>query len=600
MKYNILGIVLLIVPMFGIAESAPKPEQVFFLPWGNQIEYREAPGGRFGPRSFFVKENQVFLLNTNRNQIDRVEQNTLHNFIETPPFSDDFTMVDNQVYVLHDNQVFAVTAEGNSLVYAPENARDVITGVQSTNAKVVAQLADGQSRILSSQGSLKTTPGKYFSDRQVISVHKLDNHSIELRKTGVSKQSEQIHISFSSKYPLGSVQVIGADDSGGYYLVVDYITQQVPLQVKSTVQVYTADNNLSYKLDLPDVHYTFLFKQFQVTPDGVLYHLISTREGLYLYRWEFGKIGKLTHPKVLQYQQLFSTEHQDYNEIEFPEDTPELPKDAPLMQPMSVTRSQALVTADTYVEHTWNCQSFNMTDGAVTAPDGDLVRTPSWLSEGELQKVPYQWGGFRTLNQFDTGIAGGGYAGDIQTDGVSSYAYGVDCSGFVSRCWNLPNHYSTSMMPQITGTYTSWDQLQPADAIHKVGHVRMMVSWNQNGTLNVVESSGADWRVSYRTYATSQLTAYTPRYYVNMEGAPTPLPMPTLQLVTLNNDSLSLRWECDQLDGVAGYHLYHSFDGLNWTLTYPVSDLPLAVSAARISYNPAYPVFYRLDRKSVV
>ena len=150
------------------------------------------------------------------------------------------------------------------------------------------------------------------------------------------------------------------------------------------------------------------------------------------------------------------------------------------------------------------------------------------------------------------------------------------------------------MMPQITTAYTTWDQLQPADAIHKVGHVRMMVSWNQNGTLNVVESSGADWRVSYRTYATNQLTAYTPRYYNSIEGAPVPIPIPVIQFVVSNNDSVQLSWTCDQVEGIAGFHLYSSSDGLDWSLRVPITDLPDSATQIGIPSNPASPVFFRI------
>jgi len=589
MKKIIFGILLIITPVVMMAQTILQPEQVFYLPWGNQIEYREAPGGRFGPRSFQVDDNHIYLLNTNQNQIDRVVQNSLQIYVEVPPFSDDFAVSDNQVYVLHENKISQIAPQEKNLVFAPDKPRDIVSGVQVIDQNFVAHLANGESLILNHDGSLRTTSGKYFSKEQNLSVQKIDDHTIDLVKSGSGNR-----IQFSAEYPLGSVQVIGTDSLGRTYLAVDYITQQIPLKVESAIQVYDTDNNLIYNLDLPSVHYTYLFKQFQVTSGGTLYHLISTEDGLFLYRWIFSEDGNLSHPIELQYNQSFNRTHQNYNDLEFQEYSPDLPKDTPRIQPASVTRSQALTTGDTYVEHTWTCQSFNLSNGVVTAPDGDLVRTPSWLSEGEMQKIPYQWGGFRTLSQFDSGIASGGYAGDIHTDGVTHYAYGVDCSGFVSRCWSLPYQYSTSMMPQITGTYTSWDQLQPADAIHRVGHVRMMVSWNQNGTLNVVESSGADWRVSYRTYATSQLTSYSPRYYVNMEGSPTPLPTPTLRSVTINNDSLNLEWECDQSDGVAGYHLYHSTDGLNWDLTYPVVDLPLSIAAAGISYNAASPIFYRL------
>ena len=86
------------------------------------------------------------------------------------------------------------------------------------------------------------------------------------------------------------------------------------------------------------------------------------------------------------------------------------------------------------------CSANNLASIPVTASDGDIVQTPPWLIVGMNSRVGYKWGGFNTLSQYIDGLKSNKFAGDIHTDGVSSAAVGVDCSGFVSRCWQLSYH----------------------------------------------------------------------------------------------------------------------------------------------------------------
>jgi len=596
MRKSIIGLIVFLSPVLIGAGDKPGPEQVFFLPWGDAVEYREAPGGRFGPRSFLVDSGEVYLLNTNRNRIERIEQSSVSTVAQVPSYADDFTLADKEVYVLHNNQVFRIDGTNRAKVYHPQEPGQVITSLMSTKSNVIARLSNGNSRVLEmAQESVRKVQGAYISEEQHISVKKVDDHAVDLISESATRPERKTRITFRSALPVGSVQLLGVDEKGRTFLQVDFIVQQVPLKTRSAVYVYNDEMNLRYTINIPDVRYTYLFKRFQVTPGGALYHLISAKDGLYLYRWELDDTEETTESLELKYPEPLNSSDANYNDLYLPEYSPDFPEDMEEITTAEITRDEALATGDSYVQHTWNCQNTNMTDeNGEEAPDGDWVKTPSWLSEGQMHKVPYQWGGFRSLSQFDTGIAGGGYAGDIHTDGVSSYAYGVDCSGFVSRCWNLPYQYSTRMMPDITGEYTEWSELQPADAIHKDGHVRMMVSWNENGSLNVVEASSADWRVSYRTFWLSQLGSYRPRYYVNMEGAPTALPTPVLGAVTIDGDSLGLRWECAQYDGVAGYHLYQTYDMQHWTLAQPLETLPLSEFQTGSLYTADTPVFYRL------
>ncbi len=141
--------------------------------------------------------------------------------------------------------------------------------------------------------------------------------------------------------------------------------------------------------------------------------------------------------------------------------------------------------------------------------DGILVNTPdsSWrpgtLEAGYWQPgvpavgIPYQWGGFSTPDDFDLGIAKGLAAGDVFTEekrrlldaGVSRRAVGVDCSGFISRCWGLRAHYSTRDLPQISRPI-GWHELLPGDILNRTNdHVLLFATWYD---------PGKDWFLAYQ------------------------------------------------------------------------------------------------------
>ena len=236
----------------------------------------------------------------------------------------------------------------------------------------------------------------------------------------------------------------------------------------------------------------------------------------------------------------------------------------------------------------------NLTYGRIRDPNGVEIETPDWIRVGENVKVPYQWGGFWTLSGFDQGLAAGKYAGDIATTGVSSFCVGVDCSGFVSRCWKLPDHFSTRMMDDyITVAYQSWDQLQPGDAVHKPGHVRLFVAFNPNGSLLTVEASGRDWRVSYRSYSISELSGYTPRYYIYMKGMPGSVPKPELATIAFD-DSVQISWQIVHTTPLAGFRLYANEAGDSWAPLLNEQNLSPDKTSVKFESVENKPLFYKV------
>ena len=76
----------------------------------------------------------------------------------------------------------------------------------------------------------------------------------------------------------------------------------------------------------------------------------------------------------------------------------------------SVTRDEILATARRYAEHKWSANSkhvFHGKDGngiQVDTPDKDY-RADGFVVGKENVGIPYKWGGFSSIEEFDKGIA---------------------------------------------------------------------------------------------------------------------------------------------------------------------------------------------------
>lgn len=161
-----------------------------------------------------------------------------------------------------------------------------------------------------------------------------------------------------------------------------------------------------------------------------------------------------------------------------------------------ITRTEALKIAETYVGHRWQAVAANVRHGKDSA--GVEIHTPDrasghgdpasdcWIADAQNTGVAYKWGGFDTPEKFDVGIRAGKAAGDVYSAekrrkggaAVSGDAVGIDCSGFISRCWKLPRKHSTTMLFGLCERLASPAALKPADVMNTAeGHVLLFVRW---------------------------------------------------------------------------------------------------------------------------
>lgn len=164
-----------------------------------------------------------------------------------------------------------------------------------------------------------------------------------------------------------------------------------------------------------------------------------------------------------------------------------------------LTRSDAIKIAERFVNHRWTAEAKHVRHGKDSS--GVEIHTPDRKSQhgspdedcwvlGENTGVAYKWGGWDTPESFDSGLRKGRAAGDVYSAekrrkggaAVSGDCVGIDCSGFVSRCWALKTRESTSTLSSISKRLDSTDELKPADVMNTAGgHVILFVRWLDSG-----------------------------------------------------------------------------------------------------------------------
>jgi len=173
--------------------------------------------------------------------------------------------------------------------------------------------------------------------------------------------------------------------------------------------------------------------------------------------------------------------------------------------PSQAMRAKILRIAEAYASHKWTATEQNVFHGK--DPDGVQVDTPDdsfckdgWHADGRQNVgLPYRWGGFCTIEEFDDYVAQGAYAGHAHTSGdarASHYCVGVDCSGFVSRCLDFPQKQTSLSMALLCYELESYDDLLPGDILNRLdGHVVLFKEFVGEGHQKICYYEAGNWRV---------------------------------------------------------------------------------------------------------
>jgi len=176
-----------------------------------------------------------------------------------------------------------------------------------------------------------------------------------------------------------------------------------------------------------------------------------------------------------------------------------------------ITRDEVMVRARAFAEHPWHCGTQNLQASC----SGSYY---SAYLAGDYVGLPYDWGGYMTLKVFDQGIQDGLGAGSYPDNGVLDCTVGLDCSGYVSKCWDI-GHYTTSSIPDISSVI-SQANLLPGDVVNVAGyHVMLYAQTLANGWPVWYEAMG--WNVAVNSFGGwAAAEGFIPRRYGSILDTP--------------------------------------------------------------------------------
>ncbi|MCK4545716.1 SH3 domain-containing protein [candidate division WOR-3 bacterium] len=487
MKKVIIFILIIFIYVFSYSNS------IYSIKYGNksdEIPYIKVPGINIGPSSFYITDNLIYLSDPIKGKILKVENDEISLMFCNKNIRD-VSFHENELLLGYDNYII----KGNK--YIPlDNIKEPIKFAGIYNDNIYVTTSNGKTYIIDINGKIISNHNGIFYNGNLLTS--------TLKENGFVISINNINYFINVGYSTASACIEAISDKYVVIIVERFICES-PIEVSQEIFIIDYSGNILMRKILPDIHFTYIQNPVEIF-DCFVYYGLSTSKEFYIFKI-FPDVYPVFPEKLYDNKYHYNNmliKEDDISSLQYKYDEP-------------ITRTEVLNIADAYVTHQFYASSSNLTYGIITDPYGVQVRTPDWVVVGNNTSIPYRWGGFSSLNQFDDGLLADKYAGDIATSGVSVFAVGVDCSGFVSRCWDRSSKYGTSTLPNISTQLSSVNDLRRGDILNNASsHVRLVVEDNPDGTVNTCEASGYDWRVSYRSYNFSSLTGYLPRRYINI------------------------------------------------------------------------------------
>lgn len=515
--------------------ASMKYSELLYIPWGeneDQVRNVSYPGSHNGPLSFQVQADKIIIFDTENNKLKSYVNSKIVDSEELP--NDhvlDFYRDGEKLYLLQTQKIFVKENNTMQLVSRLDDPKDMYYGFRMQNGVLQSEYRGGKEYAI--------TP----------ILNKKNHVDVRVSRTLPSTLNLQIA---NTKYSIfvndiGSVEYLGNTPQGNHYVYVESIINHVPLHVQRAIYLCSNTGKVLQRLTLPQEKFTYVYKECMIGEQGELYHMQSSKDGIHIIRWEYQEDAIMDNFYPQQYAGNYH-----FNAFVEKEPASEIIPSLEKSTVTSIHRSDVLETADEYVQHIWTATSANI--GSTS-----IVTTPTWIQIGQNQKIPYQWGGVSTVDNFDAGIAAGKLAGDMNTSaGVDlNAAVGADCSGFVCVCWHTDTRYTTRSFENDNPILDSFNDLLPADATNNAGsHIRLVVEWTDDGKLIQIEETGSGWAARYYTWRLSDLTAYKPIRYKNIQE-PTLAPAEaTLLSVVSSQDSVTITWDADETEAFTGYKIF--------------------------------------------
>ena len=490
------------------------------------LSYRtDSEGNVYGPEDYIIDGTNTYLLNSANNTVLKYVSGNLSEVIDLTELNiigikiavsnDDIYVLNNDLVAYNISIDSSGVDSGNAIHLYTFGIDEAITDFKIYGNCLYVGVADrmgGSTYVFDlSANSSRKTPEKYhgyFLDQNTLTtVGYADKNKTALGDalkidicnltTGVK---ETVYV--ETEYLLAGVQYLGKDDAGKHIIKTTEISSNndFSLIASETIRGVDSYGQTLYIRQFP-AQVKNVVNQFKVI-DGNIYHLdcfsttmsiVSVGNSNYIdYDSYASPLKSITPPVVSNIAK---------NRI---------------LTVNSITRDEIMEIAASYhSEFEWECTADNI------ASMDNYIKPRCISTAGTYTMMPYCWGGFNTQTQFTNGLEAGGRAGNIATPSTGHVynTYGIDCSGYVSRCWGQTSKYGTSTITAITTSITVSNLLE-GDAFLKSGHI-MLYEYTEGTNYVLYEATQLNSydRVAHTARSITNVTndGYSPVRYINVD-----------------------------------------------------------------------------------
>lgn len=316
------------------------------------------------------------------------------------------------------------------------------------------------------------------------------------------------------------LRLLGANADESFFVVAEEMLPGEMIEVDQTVRHYAADGTLLESARVPlreaAMHVP---NNLALGPDGAVYLLQPRTDVVEIQRLRFvPELAPLTPRATATRADV------PVADTAFARDT--LASEPGFAREESATRATrgaddaGCRSRDAMIELAFRYRDnkCRLTDANINGQCSGRVR-PHYIDHGaaEYGSVAYDWGGFDTVEDYNAFMAQGKQAGDMPTsisDPPTPCSKGVDCSGFVSRCWGLTTKQSTSTIHTVSFKIDLRD-LRPGDILNMAGsHVTLYHHEDANGVWAFEATAwGNRDRVIYRPHPWSYYDGFHARRF---------------------------------------------------------------------------------------
>ena len=295
--------------------------QVAFLPWDETagLPWRQVPGANLGVTSFEIIDSETiaFLADATNEIIvyNLVKQNITGRIpVESAPR--DFVYNSGKFYVLMDGKIISYGLDGKETLI--ERLPPELKGIMRIDHR------DGETLLLHPSGnSLKfSKPSKYRITKDIegwpvnnhLSVKAEINRSNSFELTWVSEGDPRVSTIYKCPEKPAGVFIIGMT---GNYLALDVQSwlSENPVSVKRELVFIKMNQDhlgeVRYRIQVPDQYYVLTNKDFTIGSDGHLYHMVTSPEGVFVFKITEAEAGSVTddYPGFLKRKKYHFNDH---------------------------------------------------------------------------------------------------------------------------------------------------------------------------------------------------------------------------------------------------------------------------------------------------